>query len=373
MTQKYNVDNYHYTPADVKKTIETDVLVVGAGNAGMMAAASAAENGAKVTIIEKEASINLMRVGLAAVGTNAQKAAGITINKYDLVEHLAAFAQHNVDESLLYEWADNSAEAINWVEDNVLKPHGAHLRPESDAMVTGSAYKGFPTENDPTFDDKSFASYGQWFEDKVRDMGVNLTFKTALVELIKDGDTVTGVIAKDLDADEFVEYKVAKGVILCTGGYSANEELLAKWNPLSLKKNVYNDSPRSNGAGITTALNIGAIKDEQPAETIFDRGLVPVGTKTEDMFVHTATYDDWLWLGSHPLLKVNLRGQRFANESVPYQFIVNAASKQPGYLYAVIWDDNYGKYAKQFHTLGCARVGFPGYMASAEKLMEDTQ
>ncbi|WP_330768444.1 FAD-dependent oxidoreductase [Ligilactobacillus equi] len=274
MTQKYNVDNYHYTPADVKKTIETDVLVVGAGNAGMMAAASAAENGAKVTIIEKEASINLMRVGLAAVGTNAQKAAGITINKYDLVEHLAAFAQHNVDESLLYEWADNSAEAINWVEDNVLKPHGAHLRPESDAMVTGSAYKGFPTENDPTFDDKSFASYGQWFEDKIRDMGVNLTFKTALVELIKDGDTVTGVIAKDLDADEFVEYKVAKGVILCTGGYSANEELLAKWNPLSLKKNVYNDSPRSNGAGITTALNIGAIKDEQPAETIFDRGLV---------------------------------------------------------------------------------------------------
>ncbi|MHC3377962.1 FAD-dependent oxidoreductase [Ligilactobacillus equi] len=308
MTEKYNVDNYHYTPADVKKTIETDVLVVGAGNAGMMAAASAAENGAKVTIIEKEASINLMRVGLAAVGTNAQKAAGITINKYDLVEHLAAFAQHNVDESLLYEWADNSAEAINWVEDNVLKPHGAHLRPESDAMVTGSAYKGFPTENDPTFDDKSFASYGQWFEEKVRDMGVNLIFKTALVELIKDGDIVTGVIAKDLDADEFVEYKVAKGVILCTGGYLANEELLAKWNPLSLKKNVYNDSPRSNGAGITTALNIGAIKDEQPAETIFDRGLVPVGTKTEDMFVHTATYDDWLWLGSHPLLKVNLRG-----------------------------------------------------------------
>lgn len=358
---------------NVAKTLETEVLVVGAGNGGLMAAAAAAEKGAKVTVIEKEDTINLMRVGLAGVGTNAQKRAGTAINKYDLVEYLAAFAQHNVDEGLIYHWANHSAEAVNWVEDNILKPHGAHLRSEPDAMVTSPAYKGFPTENDPTIDDKTFAFYGQWFQEKVEEMGVDLKFKTPLVQLTEADGTVTGAIAQDLASGDYVEIKATKGVILATGGYSANKELLKKWNPTALKKNVFNDSPRNDGAGIVSAMNVGAIKDEEPAHCIFDRGLVPVGTKTEDMYVQTATYEDWLWLGSHPLLKVNLRGERFSNESVPYQFIVNAASKQPGYLYAMIWDDDYGEYAKQFHMLGCARVGFPGYMASAEKLMEDTE
>jgi len=373
MAKQWNVDHNEFTEAAIKKVIETDVLVVGAGNAGMMAAAAAAEKQAKVMIIEKEASINLLRLGLGGVGTNAQKRAGLTINKYDLVEYLAAFAQHNVDEGLIYHWANHSAEAVNWVEDNILKPHGAHLRSEPDAMVTSSAYEGFPTENDPTIDDKTFASYGDWFQEKIAELGVDLQFNTALVELTKTAGVVTGAIIKDVATGEYSQVKAAKGVILCTGGYSANKDLLKQWNPLALKKNVYNDSPRNNGAGITSALNVGAIKDEEPAECIFDRGLVPVGTKTDDMYVQTATYQDWLWLGSHPLLKVNLRGERFANESVPYQFIVNAASKQPGYQYAMIWDDNYGEYAKQFHTLGCARVGFPGYMASAEKLQADTQ
>lgn len=167
---------------------------------------------------------------------------------------------------------------------------------------------------------------------------------------------------KDLVKDEYYQIKAKKGVILTTGGYSANVDLFKEWNPLSLKKNVYNDSPRSNGAGITSALNVGAIRDEEPTETIFDRGLVPVGKKTEDMYYQTATYDHWLWIGSYPFLKVNLRGERFANESVPYQFIVNAAAKETGYLYAMIWDDDYVETLEKVHMLGCARYGFPGYM-----------
>lgn len=367
-----NADQNHFDVSDIKTTLDTEVLVVGAGNAGLMAAAAAAEEGANTVVIEKEATIGLMRLSLGGVGTNAQKRAGVTINKYELVEYLAAFAQHNVDEGLIYHWANNSAEAVNWVEDNVLKPHGAHFRSEPDAQVSSPIYRGFPTQNDSTIDDQSFASYGEWFQEKVEELGVDLKFNTSLVELIQHDGIVTGVIAKDLKKDEYIRINALKGVILSTGGYSANKNLLSKWNPLALKKNVYNDSPRGNGAGITAALNIGGIKDESPAGTVFDRGLVPVGTKTEEMYVQTEKFEDWLWLGSHPLLKVNLRGERFANESTPYEFIVNAASKQPGYLYAMIWDNNFGKYVSQFHTLGCARVGFPGYMSSAEKLVEDT-
>lgn len=372
MSEYKNIDGFdeNATPSHV---VKTDVLVVGGGNAGMMAAAAAKEAGADTILIEKEKTINLMRVGIASVGSKAQKRAGTEINKRDLVESLASFAQHNVDERLLNVWADNSAEAVDWLEEKILMPHGAHLKSEPDAMVTNKAYQGFPTENDPTIDDKSFASYGDWFVEYQEKAGVEMRYETSLVRLIKNGNEVTGAIVKDLAKDDYYEIDAAKGVILATGGYSANEELLKKWNPLALKKNVYNDSPRSNGAGITSALNVGAIRDEEPAETIFDRGLVPVGTKTEDMYYQTATYDHWLWIGSYPFLKVNLRGERFSNESVPYQFIVNAASKEPGYLYAMIFDSNYADYLEKVHMLGCARYGFPGYMKNKEAFKADTE
>ncbi|MCW1061048.1 FMN-binding protein, partial [Streptococcus anginosus] len=79
--------------------------------------------------------------------------------------YLASFAQHNVDQKLLNIWADNSSETVNWVEDNILRPNGAHMRSEPDAMVTSPIYKGFPTENDSTIDDKSYVSYGAWFQE----------------------------------------------------------------------------------------------------------------------------------------------------------------------------------------------------------------
>lgn len=371
MSDYKNVDNIDLNNIKVDHEIDTDVLVVGAGDAGMMAAAAAREAGAKTILIEKEKKIGLMRLSNAAVGSNAQKRAGVTINKYDLVEYLAAFAQHNVDQKLLYLWADNSAEAVNWLEDNILKPNGAHMRSEPDAMVTSHAYQAYPTENDSTKDDKSYASYGDWFVDWDKKNGVDLRYQISLVKLIKNGKTVTGAIVKDLDKNIFYQINAHKGIILCTGGYSANKDLLAKWNPQALKKNVYNDSPRDNGAGITAALNVGALRDQEPAECIFDRGLVKPGTTTDEMYYQTETYDNWLWIGSYPFLKVNLRGQRFSNESVPYQFIPNAASKEPGYLYAMIWDGNYADELQRMHMLGCAKFGFPGYMPSKQAFVND--
>lgn len=192
----------------------------------MMAAAAAKEKGADVILIEKEKTINLMRVGIASVGSNAQKRAGTQINKRDLVESLTAFAQHNCDERLLNTWVDNSAESVNWLEDHILKPNGAHFRSEPDAMVTSKAYQGFPTENDPAIDDQSFVSYGDWFVKYQEETGVDMRYQTSLVKLIKEGDTVTGAIVKDLAKDEFYQIDASKGVIIATGGYSANKKLL---------------------------------------------------------------------------------------------------------------------------------------------------
>jgi fumarate reductase flavoprotein subunit len=54
-------------------------------------------------------------------------------------------------------------------------------------------------------------------------------------------------------------------------------------------------------------------------------------------------------------------------------FIVNAAAKEPGYLYAMIWDDDYAETLEKVHMLVCARYGFPGYMKDKEAFIADTE
>ena len=58
--------------------------------------------------------------------------------------------------------------------------------------------------------------------------------------------------------------------------------------------------------------------------------------------------------GTQPFLKVNRNGERFANESSPYNDIVYAAAHQPGRVYAQICDANILEDAKRFHTIGCS-------------------
>lgn len=373
MTKYDNVDGYLYNLKEVKRTIETDVLVVGAGNAGLMAAVGAIEKGAEVLIVEKEDKINPIRLTIAGLGTNAQIRNHVEQDKYELVEYFSAYAQHRVDQKLIYHWANNCAETLNWIEDNVLIPNGSHWHTEKELGHPDLYYKAFFTEHDASADGKSYKPYGEWLEAKVKEMGADIRFKMPFVDLIKENDKVVGAVVKDLTTGEYVRVKASKGTILCTGGYSANQELLTEWNPVSLKQNVYNDSPRSNGAGLTAALNIGALKDEWPANIVFDRGLMKPGTKTTDMYHETENFENWLWIGSQPLLKVNIRGERFANESTPYDFITNAAAKQPGYNYAAIWDGNYKEYSVTNAMEGCAKIGFAGYMTGVEALEKDIE
>jgi len=64
------------------------------------------------------------------------------------------------------------------------------------------------------------------------------------------------------------------------------------------------------------------------------------------------------WLGSQPWLKVNLLGERFTSESLPYDFILHAAAKQPNATYICVMDSTWFDQVQQFQTVGCSRI-FP--------------
>ena len=72
-------------------------------------------------------------------------------------------------------------------------------------------------------------------------------------------------------------------------------------------------------------------------------------------------YEKWeksgyFHLGSQPWLKVNLNGERFCNESVPYDFILHAAYMEPHHLYNTIYDSTWMDQIAQFKQIGCARI-----------------
>lgn len=62
------------------------------------------------------------------------------------------------------------------------------------------------------------------------------------------------------------------------------------------------------------------------------------------------------WMGSNPWLKVNLNGERFFNESSPYDHAPHAAATQPYGTWCCIWDSDFETYLHQFDTHGCCRV-----------------
>lgn len=343
---------------------EYDVIVVGASNAGAFAAAAAAEKGAKVLVIDKmHSSVNLFRHWLGGVGSKAQTKAGINIDKAKLIEFLSAFAQDNVNQRLIKTWVNNSGEMLDWLEKEVLKPHNVHLYVEPDAKYETLINKAFPTELHVSADDTSSDfTWGEYLLEKNRKLGVEFVYSTKLEHLLVDEKKkVVGISVKDETTSEVYQVRARQGVILCTGGYGANEALVQKWAPTLFKKCVCTVSSRDDGSGIVAALEIGATKDDEAASIIFDRGAVPVGTNMSTTYIKKWDYKSCV-LGSYPLLKVNLRGERFFNESAPYQFAMNSLLHQPGNLEVMIWDENTLNNLDAFHTLGCARLGWPGIL-----------
>ncbi|BAE84687.1 fumarate reductase [Desulfitobacterium hafniense] len=347
---------------DFVDTINTEVLVVGAGNAGMFAACAAAEKGAKVTVIERNAMIGMGREWIGGVGTRLQKEAGVNVNKFEIIEELSRYASNRVDQRLLKLWVDYSGPTMDWLE-NVVKEYGSYMVLETDTgEETHGVYKTYAIQHNIQNQEKPIEST-HILKEKAQALGVEILLDTPMVQLIRENNNtgkVAGAIAKTKSGH--IKIVAGKGTILCTGGYSNNREMLEELNPLAVQSCVGTASHAgSKGDGIKAATWVGAAKDDVPTVMIFDRCTIIAGTDGKDW-----SKAMWLHMGSQPFLKVNGQGERFANESTPYDFIVHAASLQPGDRYCMIWDGNWKEQTRQFHTIGCSRLQ---YSKSGSKLM----
>ncbi|MCD7885643.1 MAG: FAD-dependent oxidoreductase [Lachnospiraceae bacterium] len=347
---------------DILETVTTDVLVVGAGNAGLMTAARAAESGVSVMVIEKGISSMNERHWIGAVGTAEADAENVEVDKNKLAAELCRYASHRCDESLIRLWINHSGEAVDWYY-SIVKQYNpdVNLHMEWDVGQGGHdtyyvppVMHNFQDSIEENYYSEATASYGlSSLTSYALDKGAEIRYETPLVKLEQDSDgRVIGAIAQSADGS-YIRITALKGVALCCGGYAYNKEMLAALNPDAYASTVEADASALNtGDGIKAAMWVGADKDPDATAMLFDRGVIAPGEVSDGNWDKSGYFH----LGSQPWLKVNLNGKRFCNESVPYDFILHAAYMEPGHLYNTIYDSNWMEQVKQFQQIGCARI-----------------
>lgn len=341
--------------ADITETVECEVLVVGAGSSGCFAAAAAAEAGADTLLIDRfgHDMASGIRDTLSACGSSEQLVDGADVDKQVAARYICDWSQGYARYSLAKLWADRSGETIDWYT-NVLAESGISFRHEIDEHQT-SNYQYLDVGHSIQYTDNYTETLAM---DAVLDYaeghGLTVRYETTMVKLEKDGSgRVTGIIAKNAD-DSYLRINASKGVILGCGGYSGNEEMMKALQPQSVEQTCVNYSkPGAKGDGIKACLWAGAIMDTTHTAMIFDRGAVKPDYAGEP---GKASDGMMFWMGSQPFLKVNLKGERFINEYLPYDMVLHAAASQPHHTYCTIWDSKYPEDCEKFATHGCSRL-----------------
>lgn len=260
--------------SEIVETLDTEVLVVGGGTGGLFAACSAGENGAKTLVIDKLTSGGV-RDDLGAIDSRYQKEWGTKIDKFDYITEMTKTAAGRLDQRLVKLWAEESGEAIDWYGDR-LAERGVELWHEAGGDDEGSRYIHFATGHSPKWEGSDDGEGNQLngakvLTDYALTLGVEFRYNTPMIKLIKENGRVTGVIAENEDGG-YVRINASKGVIVATGGYSLNYDMLEALQPENLAIVGLNGSiPGATGDGIKACIWAGGKFDETHSMMMFDR------------------------------------------------------------------------------------------------------
>lgn len=353
------------TDADCSETIDTDVLVVGAGCSGWFAACAAAEEGANVLLIEKyETGAGVRGSALGAVDSRKQKEAGATIDKEEILNDYARYACNQNDMDLVRLWIDNSGEAIDWYCDRVDGVNNIQVDLEYNMPNEDLRYKAYPTGHGTIIMRDEMGKDNRNCEAATVEVlteyflsfdGAKLMYETGMDSLIEENGAVVGVYASTPDGTR-MRINAKNGVIVATGGYANNFPMYEALQG-ELVKSLVGVVPFANfnaqGEGIKACMWTGARFDDQKTSMVFDRGIM----RPDQEIGHPFDMDfDYFQFATQPFLKVDSQGNRFCNESSPYDYLVHAASMRGNRAWYPVWDANWKEDVHRFHTVGCSTL-----------------
>ena len=336
------------------RTVECGILICGGGVAGLTAFAYAAELGADVLLIEKNSHPSNMHNDVGAIGSALQREQGVEIDVDELVRQMSMYSVGYADQRLIRIWAAESGEMADWYAGIAREVGGEpYLQAGYEMAVEPGAFSKVPTSHRVKW--PAGISSGQAMLDHGLARGGRALFRTELTELMECDGRVVGAIAYDSENDETVEIRAGRGVIVATGGYGGNPEMIAELQPQTMETVAFTcEGPHIAGDGIVACLRAGAVMDTLHTSMVFNRCCI-MPTETPATVTRPGQPIE---LGTQPFLWVDTAGRRFMNESSPYDYALHRAQALPGKCYAVVFDANYREDARRFEMIGCSRL-FP--------------
>ncbi|MCQ2537143.1 MAG: FAD-dependent oxidoreductase [Lachnospiraceae bacterium] len=323
---------------DFAKEITVDVVVAGAGAAGVVAAVYAAEHGAKVAVLQKEAFADSQGNCASAIITK-KSATHPTVETNELGKKswknmcIATNAWRS-NPALIDAYIENSQDALEYLcqwggvpngqlNDESDKIEGLKVYQSSDAVFTGVRLDGTQSYD---FGDGKCQIFAPWFGPKPNNFGtlcqgiikqavdkfgadkLDMHYSTPIVQLLQENGKIVGCVGKDADG-KYIKFN-AKKVILATGAYENNPTMVRRFCPDSeaFDKKVYHRT----GDGNILAIAAGGVMEGPAHSTVmhdFDAGL--------------------MW--DNPYLSLNMDGKRFVNETVEMAYISKQLRWQPGF------------------------------------------
>ena len=284
---------------DIASTVDTEVLIIGGGYSGTCCALNAAENGTKVTLVEKDAVLNGHGVGgTGAIASRALDALNLHFDKSLEMERWVSTCGGRCRESLVGKWFRESERCMNWLLD-LGEEYGMScmLTVGSNSTVHPEASCYHMLFGGDFYDQYGFAKAVEYMlADAAEKAGAQIVFNMPAVQLVQDeSGAVTGAICQNADGD-YVQYNAAKGVVLATGDVSWNDEYLEEFAPIALQVKSRLCGDLGNvGDGHNMAAWAGAAFQPAPWPTMMH-------PQAAGMF-------------HGPFLFINPEGKRFMNEA----------------------------------------------------------
>ena len=298
---------------EIAETLECDVLVIGGGVSGLMAAAKAATDGAQVVCVEKMDSGRNQWESVGGYNSFSQKEQGIEVNPAEYVNAIVTAGDYRVRQENVWSFINNSGAAIDFMQE-VLD------RSTSGIKIRATNEEGDAVKGEHTFDNTGATSWllGPFVMDALNEAiatydNIDMRFKTAGVQLLQDGDgRVTGAIVKNMDDGTYAQVNASKGVVLSCGGYEMNPKMIEAWcRPEDFSTtSMSSTGTGSTGDGHMMGLSAGAGMDPLPHCTMSFGG----GYPENGQFFHA--FRDGIY--------VNARGERFVNEGLMFNFTASA-------------------------------------------------
>jgi fumarate reductase flavoprotein subunit len=309
-----------------------DVLVVGAGACGCIAALAANERGAEVLILERDAkptgSTSLSGGQIPAAGTRLQREAGILDDTPELLANdLIHKAKGQCDHDLAWHIARESAKTVDWLVER-------HQLPLS--CITNFRYPGHSRPHMHASPSRFGAEILAGLLAAVERQGIALATSARVTDLYADPDgRIRGVRVTRPDGK--TEDTGCGALILACCGYGGDKEMIAKYIPEMVDAH-YHGHPGNTGDAVKWGEALGAsIKDMGSFQ-----GHGAVATP------HTI-HIGWpaVTEGGY---EVNVEGKRFSNENEGYSEQALKVARQPGHVAWLIFDDRCHEIAMQMHS-----------------------